>query len=324
MSSDADIAVEHTGSGDGRRHAAPPSAAFTLLRLMRLPTVFTAFSNILCGYLLTHKVTVAQLTSESDLLLLLTASAGLYLGGMVLNDVCDAALDAVERPERPIPSGQISRRQAAAVAVSLMLIGVVAAAMAGPASLAVSLLLTLQVVGYDVWLKNTVAGPLSMGLCRFLNVLLGGSAAAWADLWQLPLCGAATGLLVYVLGVTWFARNEAGTSSRRSLIASVAVLMCGTGIAAAVMTASASSATARQGGLTALLLIALHILFRTGAAVADPQPRRVQQTVGLLLLSIILIDAALVFAMTGDGSLAAIVVALVLPARLMRRIIPLS
>ena len=33
----------------------------------------------------------------------------LYAAGMVLNDAFDAELDARERPERPIPSGRISR-----------------------------------------------------------------------------------------------------------------------------------------------------------------------------------------------------------------------
>ena len=86
----------------------------TWLQLMRLPTIFTALSNILCGYLITaadHDL--SALLSQSDLWLLLASSTGLYFGGMVLNDVFDAKLDAVERPERPIPSGRISLRSAA-------------------------------------------------------------------------------------------------------------------------------------------------------------------------------------------------------------------
>src|SRR5690606_25750916 len=33
----------------------------------------------------------------------------LYTGGIVFNDVFDASLDKIERPERPIPSGRITR-----------------------------------------------------------------------------------------------------------------------------------------------------------------------------------------------------------------------
>ena len=40
------------------------------------------------------------------------AIACLYTAGMALNDVIDAPIDAMERPNRPIPSGRISRRAA--------------------------------------------------------------------------------------------------------------------------------------------------------------------------------------------------------------------
>ena len=60
---------------------------------------------------------------------------------------------------------------------------------------------------YDRRLKGTLIAPLGMGACRFLNVLLGMSAAAepWYEVhW---LIAAAVG--IYIAGVTWFARTEA-------------------------------------------------------------------------------------------------------------------
>ena len=77
------------------------STIMAWLQLVRLPTVFTALSNILCGFLITHRVPqikVAELTAHKELWLLLLSTSGLYLGGMVLNDVFDAKLDAQERP----------------------------------------------------------------------------------------------------------------------------------------------------------------------------------------------------------------------------------
>ncbi|MEM7786069.1 MAG: UbiA family prenyltransferase, partial [Planctomycetota bacterium] len=44
------------------------------------------------------------------LIFLLLSSAAIYTAGMVLNDYFDFEKDLVERPERPIPSGQISRK----------------------------------------------------------------------------------------------------------------------------------------------------------------------------------------------------------------------
>ena len=78
------------------------------LQLCRFPAVFTALADIVLGYLLTR----TQVDSVPQLGLLLGASAGLYLSGMVWNDIFDRQQDAAERPKRPIPSGRVSLRAA--------------------------------------------------------------------------------------------------------------------------------------------------------------------------------------------------------------------
>ena len=196
------------------------------LQLMRIPTVFTALSNILCGYLITHKLTPAELTQQTDLLFLLISSAGLYLGGMVLNDVFDAALDAIERPERPIPSGRISRRGAAIFGSLLLIIGVGCAAAVGLGSLLIAGLIVAAVLLYDGCMKSTIAAPLGMGTCRFLNLMLGASAATtMTSVWQTIPMTVAAGLGIYILGVTVFARNEAGKSSSTGLLTGVGIML---------------------------------------------------------------------------------------------------
>jgi len=59
------------------------------------------------------------------------SSVCLYWAGMAANDYADRELDAVERPERPIPSGRISPRAAAALAAGLTAAGLAAAGLAG-------------------------------------------------------------------------------------------------------------------------------------------------------------------------------------------------
>lgn len=301
------------------------TSLLTWLRLMRLPTVFTALSNILCGYFLTHQVTIGQLTGERDLLLLLLASAGLYLGGMVLNDVCDAAIDGVERPERAIPSGRISRRAAGFLATLLMAGGISAAAGVGTGSLIIAGVLSCAVIAYDAFMKNTAAGPATMASCRFLNILLGASAVAEpGQILSLPQTGVGAGLFVYIIGVTLFARNEAGMSDRRSLSIAVATVLAGIAIDAAVICLSDFPQRSQLGGCLALGLVAVNLTLRCCSAARNPQPRIIQRTVGFLLLSIIFLDAAVVFAKTGNASIAAVVVILVIPATLLKRVIPLS
>ena len=58
-------------------------------------------------------------------------SVFLYSGGMALNDYADRDLDAVERPERPIPSGRVPARRALGIAAALMAAGLGLAAAGG-------------------------------------------------------------------------------------------------------------------------------------------------------------------------------------------------
>ena len=296
----------------------------TWLQLMRIPTVFTALSNILCGYLITHNLTTAELPQHPDLWLLLISSAGLYLGGMVLNDVFDAALDAIERPERPLPSGRISRRAAAVFGSLLLIIGVGCAAAVGMGSLLIAGLIVAAVLLYNGLLKSTIAAPLGMGTCRFLNLMLGASAGTTlTSVWQTTPMTVAAGLGIYIVGVTVFARNEAGKSSSSGLLMGLGIMICGIGLDAWLVTGSGAE-KAISGSQMALLILGLNILMRAAIVVGNPQPARIQRTVGLMLLCIIFLDTFMVFGLTGDVKHAVLVVMLIAPASLVRRFIPMS
>src|ERR1041385_8386665 len=83
------------------------SVFWPYLQLMRPPNLVTANADVLAGF------AVAGLPRFDLLPWLLVATTCLYAGGVVLNDVFDARLDACERPERPIPSGRVAVRSAA-------------------------------------------------------------------------------------------------------------------------------------------------------------------------------------------------------------------
>src|SRR5262245_32349511 len=126
-------------------------------------------------------VTGAPLTLANGSLLL--ASALAYAGGMALNDAFDARLDAVERPERPIPSGRITRAGASWSGAACLAPCLALPASAGPRPFAVAVLLALAIVVYDGLAKPTWAGPATMAACRALNAGLGASVGA-LDLWS--------------------------------------------------------------------------------------------------------------------------------------------
>ena len=117
----------------------------------------------------------------ATLAMLIAASSLLYIAGVVLNDVFDLEIDRRERPERPMPSGRVSLDAARRLGWRLLVLGVAlgTGAVFFTGQLrpgVVAALLATVILLYDAWLKRTPLGPLAMGACRMLNVLLGMSA----------------------------------------------------------------------------------------------------------------------------------------------------
>lgn len=306
------------------------SSIMPWLKLLRLPTVFTALTNVLCGFLITTDQNLAQIFGRPEFWLLLFSSAGLYLGGMVLNDVFDAALDAKERPDRPIPAGQISIRSATVGGFTLLTVGIICAGIAdqqsgtGWTSISIAIGLAICVLLYDLVLKNTLASPIGMAACRFLNVMLGASCAgsSFSEVWTAPQLLVAGSLGIYVFGVTWFARFETGSAPRRNLLTGAVICLLGLGCSIACITLLPQVQEPRA--VMVLVLVFLSVSVRLYKAIEANQASLLQKTVGLMLLQIIFIDTATVLALTGVASKAACVLILLIPARLLKRVIPMS
>ncbi|MGC2574269.1 MAG: UbiA family prenyltransferase [Candidatus Nitrosopolaris sp.] len=139
------------------------------LLLVRLPNTFTAPSNILSGY---FAVVSPWHANVPVLAILMASSALLYVSGIVFNDFFDIEIDRKERPFRPLPSNEITKQKALIIAAASMIIANLLAFAAGTASLIVAIILSATIIGYDYRLKQTVAGPVTMGGARFLNIFL--------------------------------------------------------------------------------------------------------------------------------------------------------
>jgi 4-hydroxybenzoate polyprenyltransferase len=197
-------------------------------QLLRIPNVFTTFADILMGTLAAHTLQSQPLSAA----LLLLSSGCLYCAGMVWNDYFDLEIDRKERPFRPLPSGKIPTGTARLIGMGMIVLGVACAAAAGwngerwvvdPAVTAG--LLVAAILIYDGWLKQTPLGPLSMGACRFLNVLLATSLADPGRLNGFHRVHLALVVGLYIVGVTWFARNEAGRSTVSHLRGAATVML---------------------------------------------------------------------------------------------------
>ena len=274
-----------------------------IAQLARLPNIFTALADVTMGFLFVRKF---QSGDGLGLGLLLAASALLYAAGTTFNDYFDYKLDFEERPERPIPSGLISRRAAGWLGTTWLILGLATAFAAWPLggtlrSALVALLLAGCILLYDVWMKRTVVGPVAMGACRFFNVLLGMSVLVGP--WQVEHWVTAAAIGTYITGVTWLSRTENCRSQRLHLTGALTLMMAGVGLLAVLPSLSDKVDFNQESTLARwhLLLAAMGVLigWRSVWAILDPRPSIVRGAVGQAILSLIFLDAAACFAVRG-------------------------
>ncbi|HYI19005.1 MAG TPA: UbiA family prenyltransferase, partial [Solirubrobacteraceae bacterium] len=140
--------------------------------LVRLPAVLSVPGDVLLG-----AAASGQGRDVPRAAGLAAASSCLYLAGMALNDYADREVDAVERPGRPIPSGRVTPGFALGLAGGLTAAAAgIAVAADGARALQILAPLAASVWAYDLLLKQTPAGPVSMAACRGLDVLMGSGA----------------------------------------------------------------------------------------------------------------------------------------------------
>ena len=186
------------------RNPKPGTALIALAQLARPANIVTAWADVLAGVAVASSF--ASLLGMIDFLppawcepfishvlpsnvvWLVLATTGLYGGGVVFNDVFDAKLDAVERPERPIPSGRISMTGAVVFGLVLLFGGILAASLASWQSGVIAAAIAVAALLYDKFSKHhTFFGPINMGLCRSMNLMLGISVIPCAIPEFLPL-----------------------------------------------------------------------------------------------------------------------------------------
>ncbi len=182
--------------------------AMAYARLLRLPNVFSAAADPLAGWFV-----VGGGSPSWHVAALAGAGACLYTSGIVFNDYFDYALDCRERPERPLPSGMISRRTAAMVGTALMMAGLGLAMLVGAVAFGIALFLAAMIFFYNVWSKRfTILGPLTMGTCRFADFLMGMRCCP-PRLWLAPVA-----LGLYCMTLTLVSRNEATSPALRRVV----------------------------------------------------------------------------------------------------------
>ena len=138
--------------------------------------------------------------------LLAVAMVLYYTAGMYLNDLFDLGLDRRERPERPLPAGQLSKNEALGATVLLFSSGTFCLSWLGIAPLISGLVLVALIVLYDAWHKTNPLSPVLMASTRMMVYVT--AFVAFSPVLTFALVFWALLLGLYIVGLTYIAKTE--------------------------------------------------------------------------------------------------------------------
>lgn len=260
-----------------------------LLSLTRPANLVTAIADVLAGMAIAGYFLLPN-PAPAPVGLLCLATVGLYGGGVVFNDIFDADLDAIERPERAIPSGTVSKGAATALGIILFAVGMLATFWVNLTAGFLAIGITVASLVYDKYGKHhDLFGPINMGLCRGLNLMLGISilpseVLPWAWVGLVPI--------VYIGAITMISRGEVHGGSATTL--RIAGLLYA--LVIACLAALAQSRQQLGTALPFLILFGYYIFPPLWRAVSEPVGRNIGMAVKAGVLSLIVMNAAWVAA----------------------------
>mgnify|MGYP003645363016 FL=1 len=190
--SDNDDQNQHPTSAAPAKPPAP--FGLSVLRLCRIGTWFSPAADVLAS------TAIAQLALGTDVVRAMFASVLLYGAGMVWNDIADLKVDRVQRPERPLPSRDLSMTFAVVFGTALLVGGM----LLSPCRMHHGLIAALILI-YDFASKHAPwLGALNMGVLRGLNLATAMALApeALPSEVRSPLLVAAVCYGIYIVAVT--------------------------------------------------------------------------------------------------------------------------
>lgn len=278
---------------------------FAYLRIIRPANIVTSVADILAGVAISGILISTIAIPWLAISCLCLSTACLYGGGIVFNDVFDAELDKIERPERAIPSGVISLLNATILGSILLISGIALATITNLTSGLLAFGVSCFALFYNkIGKHHAFFGPLTMGICRGLNLLLG--LSIMPEMLQQHYFLAIIPV-IYIFSITMTSRGEVhGGNAKNLYLAAVLYTM--------VIGAIAYSAFINNRllwSLVFLLPFAWMIFKPLSKAIKEPIGKNIGGAVKAGVISLILMDAA--WAVTFDALILAFIIATLLP-----------
>jgi geranylgeranylglycerol-phosphate geranylgeranyltransferase len=140
------------------------------LRIVRPVNSFVAGIAAIIGYLMATGTLSLETVLLAAIVFLITSA------GNVANDYYDIETDRINRPERPLPSGEIGIVAALALAVFLFASGIILALFTNILCLAIAIFNSALLACYAAWLKRTpLLGNIAVSYLSASIFLFGGA-----------------------------------------------------------------------------------------------------------------------------------------------------
>ncbi len=108
-------------------------------------------------------------------------------GANAINDFFDIEIDRINRPERPLPHGDLSRKEARTMWIATSSAALVLNVMINPAALAIAIAAIVLLYVYSAQLKVTIlAGNIVVALMTGMAFIYGGAVAGHPDRAAIP------------------------------------------------------------------------------------------------------------------------------------------
>ena len=248
---------------------------------------------------------IATGTLVYGILLLMAAVILITAAGNVINDYFDAAIDAVNRPERPIPSGAVSRNAALAWAILLFILGLAVSAFTTPLCTGIALVNALLLVLYAARLKSTpFFGNAAVAYLSASIFLFGGAYAGWHALGDMLPVAAITFLAMLARELLKDAEDIAGDQAHGADTLAIRIGVRKTAVLAFACTVFAVAASAVPylwwgwWYLAGIAVVDLAILVAAGRALGCTDPASLKATGSTTLLKLGMFASLVIFTLS--------------------------
>ncbi len=126
------------------------------MRLAGFITIIRPINSFVAGLAAIIAYLIDTGTIIPQTLLLFIIVALITAAGNVINDFFDAEIDAINRPDRPIPSGTVSKGAAWGFAVTLFLAGILVSSFTNSVCIVIAIFNSVLLIAYAAKLKSTL------------------------------------------------------------------------------------------------------------------------------------------------------------------------